>query len=277
MRFSLILSLILATTSLLASVDTRLSNNHFAYYGSEFYSNFPKNVTKDLLFRIMSGSHNSNPKTYDTLTCQCKSDCYAHVAVGYTQARKILFGELYVQSDSTGKFVEDVYCGKKFYFHHVDDVSSMGNTVNIEHTWPQSKFSGRFQKDLQKSDLHHLYPTDSDANNKRGNFRFGSVNENEDQLNVENCESSRLGHPKGEMVFTPPTKHRGNVARALFYFATRYQMEITPAEEAVLREWHKSDPVDATERKHHETIAKHQQVRNPFIDYPELADKIGDL
>lgn len=253
MRILFFLSLFI-THGALAFVDpTVLTSNRNAYYGPTFAA---KGISKEELFRVLNTKHTS---------------------VGYSQARKILFGELHGQNDGKGKFVEDVYCGKKFHFNRVDDVSNMGNEVNIEHTWPQSKFSGKFNKELQKSDLHHLYPTDSQANGRRGNFHFGNVSESEDQLNVHECESSRLGSKNGQMVFTPPTQHRGNVARSLFYFSTRYQMAIPQDEEAILRQWHTQDPVDDAERDRHEAIVKYQQVRNPFVDFPELVGKISDL
>ena len=43
--------------------------------------------------------------------------------------------------------------------------------MNTEHTWPQSKGA----TGAAKSDLHHLFPTDSKANSIRGNHPFGIV------------------------------------------------------------------------------------------------------
>jgi deoxyribonuclease-1 len=277
MKFTLCFILMLSTLNAFSSINERLGNNQLSYYGSEFYSQFPSKISKELLFKILSLKHASNPKGLDNISSSCQGDCYSHSAVGYSQARRILFGELYLENDGKGKFVEDVYCGKKFYFRTVDDISSMGSEVNIEHTWPQSKFSSQFDREMQKSDLHHLFPTDSEANNKRGNHRFGNVNQREDQLNVPQCDDSKLGNQNGDMVFTPPTEHKGNVARAIFYFSIRYKLPITSEEEAVLREWHKNDPVNDQERANHDLIAKHQLTRNPFIDYPELATTIQDF
>jgi len=269
--------LIISSLNALSSINQRLGNNQLSYYGSEFYSQFPSKISKDLLFKILSLKHASNPNGLDNISSSCQGDCYSHSAVGYSQARKILFGELYLENDGKGKFVEDVYCGKKFYFRVVDDISNMGTEVNIEHTWPQSKFSSQFDREMQKSDLHHLFPTDSEANNKRGNFHFGNVGQREDQLNVPQCDDSKLGNQNGQMVFTPPSQHKGNVARALFYFSVRYKLPIPSDEETILKEWHKNDPVDDQEKANHELIAKHQLTRNPFIDYPELATTIQDF
>ena len=188
-----------------------------------------------------------------------------------------MFGEIFVEKDAQGTFVRDVYCGKKFYFARAADVQHMGSEVNIEHTWPQSKFTGNFAKDMQKSDMHHLYPVDSSANGKRGNYDFGELANAHDELNVQNCSNSHLSDISGHFQFTPPAGHKGNVARSLFYFATRYRMSIEPATEMILRLWHNSDPVDAAERLHHEIVAKYQKVRNPYVDYPELVGTISDF
>jgi endonuclease I len=37
------------------------------------------------------------------------------------------------------------------------------------------------------------------------------------------------------------------------------------------------DPIDEAEKTRHEIIAKYQKVRNPFIDFPELVEKIADF
>ena len=78
-------------------------------------------------------------------------------------------------------------------------------------------------------------------------------------------------------MFTPPEVHRGNVARSLFYFSIRYKLPIGPAEEMILRQWHKADPIDQGELTRHEQVAKYQKVRNPFLDFPQLIEKISDF
>lgn len=276
MQSVVLLCFLLLSFNLFAQTNRKLNNNQLAYYGAEFYT---KKITKESLYKILNEYHIIVSNTHDTIANNCsgQSDCYRHTSVGYEGARKIMFGELFMQKDADGTFVKDVYCGKKFHFREVSDVSNMGNEVNIEHTWPQSKFNGNFDKNLQKSDMHHLYPTDSSANNRRANHEFGDVGEQHDELNVQNCSISKLSDISGHFLFAPPVEHRGNVARSLFYFATRYNMGIGPAEEMILRLWNKADPIDEAEKNRHELIAKYQKVRNPFIDFPELFEKISDI
>jgi deoxyribonuclease-1 len=276
MRSSVFLCLILLSFSLFAKTDRMLANGQMAYYGADFYKS---KVTKDSIYKILSEYHLMADGKHDQISNNCPNtqSCLRHTSVGYDSARRIMFGELFIKKDTKGNYVEDVYCGKKFYYNEVRDISSMGSEVNIEHTWPQSRFNGNFDKNLQKSDMHHLYPTDSDANNRRANHEFGNADPHHDELNVQNCSISKLADISGHFIFTPPVEHRGNVARSLFYFATRYNLFIGTAEEMILRQWHKSDPIDEKEKARHEIIAKYQEVRNPFIDFPELVEKVADF
>lgn len=93
----------------------------------------------------------------------------------------------------------------------------------------------------------------------------------------EGCRNSMMGLISGNEVYTPPARHRGNVARALFYFSMHYNLSISSAEETSLRRWHKEDPIDQAEITRHERIAKHQKIRNPFVDHPEIVDIIRDF
>lgn len=274
MRGYLVLVLVLLTFNVSAITDRKIANGQLAYYGTEFYS---AKVTKASLFKILSNTHSIVANKPDVISEACSGQCFKHTSVGYDGARRIMFGETFIERDSEGNFVKDVYCGKKFYFNDVGQISSMHSQVNIEHTWPQSRFSSKFDKNVQKSDMHHLYPTDSAANNRRANHEFGDVGSMPDELNVENCAPSRMGHFSGDMIFTPPVGHRGNVARSLFYFSVRYDIEINKNEEKILRQWNQMDPVDALEKSHHEIVAKYQKVRNPFVDYPELVEKVADF
>lgn len=202
--------------------------------------------------------------------------CTQTKVLGYNTARKVLFGKLHLEEGSNGYYINDVYCHKNF-------TSSSGvgpdripnnNNINCEHTWPQSKFTKNFPNEMQKSDLHHLYPTDSKANSIRGNNEFAEV----DGDPVDNCDASYYGNNKGSgMYFEPPSEHKGNVARALFYFSVRYKISISPQQETYLRKWNEMDPVDSDEMERNDMIEKMQGNRNPFIDQPELVSQIKDF
>jgi deoxyribonuclease-1 len=273
----------LITTTVFAQQDQKLPDGKWAFYGEEFYTTLAANkkLEKAVISKILNQTHTSTKGKLDIITPDCvnasERNCYKHTSVGYDKARKIMFGELDTLKDAKGTYVLDVYCGKKFYFSNVDTVSSMSTQVNIEHTWPQSRFTGAFSKDQQKSDMHHLYLTDSQANSVRGNSPFGMVTSAEDRMGGEGCRASKMGLIDNSNVYTPPVPHRGNVARSLFYFSMHYNIEISKSEENILREWDKNDPIDANEIRRHEGIAKYEKVRNPFVDFPSLADKVSDF
>ena len=200
-----------------------------------------------------------------------------HHSVGYDTAKKLLFGELHLQQDENGYFVYDNYCGINFTAGTGPGNIPDQNQLNTEHTWPQSKFNGNMNKGTQKSDLHHLFPTDSRANSTRGNFEFAEVTKNQ---NLRNCPESKSGPSVtsgGSTYFEPPTKHKGNVARALFYFSVRYKISISQDQEEYLRRWNHLDPVDDEEIARNNAIEKIQGNRNPFIDHPEYADVISNF
>jgi len=182
-----------------------------------------------------------------------------HVDLGYGVARALMFAYI---DNAEGK-VKDVYTHQ--------DVEMVGipesKVMNTEHTWPKS----RGVKDTPAvSDLHHLFPTDSMANGKRASFPFGNV----EQVLWQDG-GSKLGVDKhGNKVFEPPAEHKGNIARALCYVSTVYDLELLAGEPDVLLQWHQEDPVDTREQQRNIDISRFQKNRNPFIDQPQLVEKV---
>lgn len=278
----LLLAFVIALVSLssFAQQNQKLPTGKWAFYGDDFYASIAKRkIERVTLNKILNENHTSISGKLDKISTECGvgGKCYRHTVVGYDRARKIMFGELDTLKDAQGTYVLDVYCGQKFYFKTLDEVSNMHSFVNIEHTWPQSRFNGSFPKEQQKSDIHHLYLTDSQANSVRGNSPFGLVKQNDDLSGGEGCRNSRVGFVNNKNVYTPPVSHRGNVARALFYFSMHYNLPIDETQEKILRLWHKNDPVDAKDILRHEAISEHQKIRNPFIDHPEIVDMVSDF
>lgn len=260
------------------------------YYGSDFFqiiSSKPKKVdVKAEISLILNGAHVTDGSNMDIISEKCgsASRCYSHKPITYKQAQTFLMGKMYLVKNGNKYAVKDVYCEKEYTEDDFETSEVPGpnvvpdhSVINVEHTWPQSKFTSAFAKEIQKVDLHHLYPTDSKLNSIRGNYPFGEVVRSKKVLH---CESGAMfGDPEQGPgpVFEPPAKHKGNVARALFYFSSKYHMAIDPAQEAALKKWHIEDPVDAEEMRRNEEIYKVQMSRNPFIDYPELASQISDF
>ncbi len=241
---------------------TEKSPNGQDYYGSDFYQSYQSGQLK-------------NRELVESVQ---KIISKNQTVLGYDRARKELFGRIYLQKVGGSWAVTDVYCENTFtnqQQHIGPGLIPDANVVNTEHTWPQSRFTGRFPKEMQKSDLHHLFPTDTQMNSSRSSLRFGEVRKATEKLK---CQTAELGHnDQGDIVFEPPRRHKGNVARAIFYFSVRYQMKISNAEEADLRKWNHEDPVDEEEMLHNDQIQAVQGNRNPFIDFPEMADKIQNF
>lgn len=114
-------------------------------------------------------------------------------------------------------------------------------------------------------DMHHLRAVGGQENSSRSNRNFG----------VDyNGPTGTLG------------SWRGDVARAIFYMALRYDglnvengnPSVTPTgrigDLATLLSWNVSDASDDFEMNRNNIIYTWQMNRNPFIDYPLLADYI---
>lgn len=200
--------------------------------------------------------------------------------LGYKRgAKPALFGDVDLDRDENGYFVKDVYCNYKIRNRVGPNRIPNNDTMNTEHTWPQSKGSRR---EPFRGDLHHLFPTDSRANSMRGNHPFGEVDGRAVSASCTVSQTGMIidpetGRTTGRRGYQPPLEHRGNVARALFYAAGFYDKNISLMEEYYLKKWHTEDPVDAEEVERNDKIEEAQGNRNPYIDFPELVDRIEDF
>ena len=114
------------------------------------------------------------------------------------------------------------------------------------------------------ADAHHIRAEDGPENSSRGNKDYGEY----------------MGPTGNEGSW------RGDVARAVFYMAVRYNalsvVNGNPANTTVgqlgdlslLLQWNQTDPKDDFEMNRNNYIYTWQVNRNPFIDYPNLADYI---
>ncbi|TYB77168.1 endonuclease [Bizionia myxarmorum] len=178
------------------------------------------------------------------------------------------------------------------FTHNVDEggnQNSEGDCYNREHLIPQSSFSSGYP---MQSDIHHVIPTDCRVNNYRGSFPFGNVAvPNLTSLNGSKRGSSAVPGYSGTM-FEPIDEFKGDIARALLYFATRYEDTVDgytsfdmfngsndqvffPWAVDMLLDWHYNvDPVDQRERDRNNAAYKFQGNANPFVDHPEYANMI---
>ncbi|HRE91517.1 MAG TPA: endonuclease, partial [Myxococcota bacterium] len=143
-----------------------------------------------------------------------------------------------------------------------------------------------------EGDIHHLRPSDDDVNNARWHFDFGETNCPQDGA-CKVSEGSELGQRPGVTGYTNcPTgnltlshvcvmevrpERAGDIARGMFYMATRYGMAMDDAMEDVLREWNRADPPDPRELTRNDGAHAAQGNRNVFVDRPDLVDRIADF
>lgn len=285
MRFALILSLLVCLTSFSNAAQV---SQEIPYYGDEFYADLSSGVTNDDLKysinKVLRSYHVKQVGQVDQIVNGCNgNNCYSHISLGYDRARIFMMGVYYLVKIQDGYAIHDVYCDADKTTADFGAntppgprVIPDGKILNTEHTWPQSRFSRKFDGNMQKSDLHHLYPTDNEMNSVRGNNPLGEVVKDSKVLK---CRASRTGKPSGggAEVFEPPQNHRGNAARALFYFSVRYELPLDERQESTLRKWSKEDPVDEEEMRRNNAIQGIQGNRNPFVDFPELVDRISNF
>jgi endonuclease I len=167
--------------------------------------------------------------------------------------------------------------------------SAEGDCYNREHLVPQSSFGSAYP---MYSDIHHVIPTDGRVNNFRGSYPFGNVaSANWTSLNGSRRGTSAMAGYSG-IVFEPIDEFKGDIARALLYFATRYENTVDgytsfdmfngtedqvffPWAIDVLLDWHYNvDPVDQRERDRNNAAYTFQGNANPFVDHPEYANMI---
>lgn len=175
--------------------------------------------------------------------------------------------------------------------------------LNIEHAVANSWWGGKNGSNTAYSDLYVLNPSDAVANGKKGDYPPGEV----ENARILDNGVFKIGTPVSgqgggaSSVFEPADEYKGDFARAYFYIfasyydtqvlnsatqepesswkaSTRYiydeDVNLKPWAVELLLRWNREDPVDSKEISRNEEIYKLQLNRNPFIDYPELAEYI---
>lgn len=163
-----------------------------------------------------------------------------------------------------------------------------GDCYNREHIVPQSLFNSVAP---MVSDIHFIRPTDGKVNGMRSNYPFGIVgNSTFTSLNGSKVGNSVSPGYSG-IVFEPIDAFKGDVARMIFYFITRYESQLSgfstgnmlggsafPGlqtwELNQLLAWNTLDPVSETEIARNNASYVYQGNRNPYIDHPEYVNEI---
>ena len=148
---------------------------------------------------------------------------------------------------------------------------------NKEHVWAKSH-GGFGTSQPTGSDMHNLRPTDASVNSSRGNKHF-------DNGGTQHSEATECYYTAN--TWEPRDAVKGDVARMIFYMATRYEgdngevdLEVVDyipsngdlpyhAMLSTLLVWNEQDPPDDFEENRNNVIYGYQGNRNPYIDHPE--------
>ena len=231
-----------------------------------------------------------------------------HTAIPYGTGENSTWGVFFYSDRDEEGYIMDMYCDD---WYKVSVPGQAATGCNIEHSFAKSWWGGS-SNDAYK-DCYHLNPSNSAANSARSNYPLG-VPEKEIKT-AGSLRIGKKHHPTMDVdhyVFEPKDEYKGDFARAYFYMATCYghwsngdidpvlssyqgwrldnkdvgskfamqndnYLEFQPWEQEVLIAWHRQDPVSIKEIRRMDAVSDFQHNRNPFIDYPYLAEYIwGD-
>ncbi|MCL2649566.1 MAG: endonuclease [Candidatus Azobacteroides sp.] len=190
--------------------------------------------------------------------------------------------------------VWDMYsdCDFTFVINQCGNYQNICDCYNREHSMPKSWFNGDVPP--MYTDLFHMYPTDGKVNNYRDNYPFGETNGT--QYGSGKLGASTFPGYTGK-VFEPADEYKGDFARTYFYMVTCYEDEVPawtssdamqmlnatkyPSFQSwainLLLKWSRNDEVSQKEIDRNNVVYELQDNRNPFIDFPQLAEYIwGD-
>ena len=234
----------------------------------------------------------ANTKSSETLRLALQDIIDGHTVVSYDNLNM-----LYIASDShPDGSLWDMYstCAWQHNQKKCGNYKVVCDCYNKEHSIPQSWFGS---KSPMVSDAFHVYPTDGKVNGQRSNNPFGECTSGSilSSNALGRSGSSTFSGASGT-VFEPVDEYKGDFARTYFYMATRYANKceswggqtfstansgLTNYAVALFLKWHRQDPVSEKERVRNDAIyginnttGFKQGNRNPFIDYPCLAEYV---
>ena len=212
-------------------------------------------------------------------------------------------------ADSTGKAgkIWDMY-GECTFTYGSDQCGSYNGVCdcyNREHSIPKSWFGG--STNGIGCDIFHLVPTDGKINSTRSNDEFGEVagaknyyGNGTGAAGTWSTDRPTIASTAGEViqgsgqVFEPKDQYKGDFARGYMGTIIKWQLAnmttannffsgeytssgyfgFTKKAVVLMMKWHREDPVSQKEIDRNNGIQKTQGNRNPFIDYPYLAEYI---
>ena len=222
-----------------------------------------------------------------------------------------LWGAFKTTDKKSNGRVWDMYsdCSWTFGSDQCGSYSSECDCYNREHSIPKSWFGGSTSG--PGCDIFHLVPTDGKVNGMRSNYAFGEVSsasytydgaKKGSAKSITIIGGNTIAGNAGTTiscsgtVFEPRDEYKGDFARGYMgsllkwagdqsfttgegskIFTTNFttgSFGLTKYGVALLMKWHRQDPVSQKEIDRNNGIQQTQGNRNPFIDYPYLAEYI---
>jgi len=230
---------------------------------------------------------NLEGKTTAALKTAAFQDIKTHVALSYNDLWTYFPQTDFLPADPTE--IWDMYSSNIVLF-------TAHSSIDKEHCVPNSWWGGpTVDNEYAYGDLMNLYPANNSINRSKGNNPLSEVGATTPAGNngvSKSGTSITVGYTGSG--FEPADQYKGDFARTYFYMATCYQnyttwlsdntgqYEITGGEYPsfqpwaipLLLKWSRMDPVSDKEIARNEVVYKLQHNRNPFIDYPQLAEYI---
>lgn len=192
--------------------------------------------------------------------------------------------------DRDGKYV-DMYSPNRVPVNG----NSAGSGMNIEHSFAKSWWGGT--KNQAYCDIQQLRPSNSRANSSKGSWPMAVVDGKKTYDNGVIKVGKSGSRPGGEIsAWEPSDEFKGDFARIYMYMVTCYEDYASkwtgnsvnqldnntyPVFESwtvdLLLKWCRQDPVSEWEIQRNDKVYEIQGNRNPYVDYPELAEYVwGD-
>lgn len=213
----------------------------------------------------------------------------------------------YMQTDFYSDTLWDMYSTCRFDYEDANkQQSKLCDGWNKEHVCCQSWLGSG----AMVSDLFNVYPTDARVNNLRSNYPYGEVSgangvgitkdDGKHALGklgtsthgaIPNYSTTSNYTDNTKRVFEPYDDYKGDFARTFMYMVARYRSNtlndgngtamfvsnktnFTEYAREMLIRWHRQDPVSLKEIDRNQAVYGIQHNRNPFIDYPDLAEYV---
>ena len=213
-----------------------------------------------------------------------------HQQISYGSGTSSTWGAFYTTDaviENGQRRVLDMYSNEKRYF---GDKGSAVSGMNIEHSVAKSWWGGG--NNNAYCDLHHLNPSDQNANSRKSNYPLGELTSVSWDNGVTFVGKANIDG-SSQNAYEPCDEYKGDFARTFMYMFTCYQdltweytwmnyenstyPTLKPWAVELLLKWHKQDPVSEKEVNRNNAVYAVQGNRNPYIDYPQLADYVwGD-